>query len=57
MDTFRLYPAHYRTPTISEGDRIIAAATDLLKALQGEKPQSAAQCRQHTLILKQLMEV
>ena len=28
--TFRLYPAHCRTPTISEGDRIIMAAADLV---------------------------
>ena len=55
--TFRLYPTHCRAPTISEGDRIIAAAADLLRALKGQEPESAAQQRQHMEILKQLTEI
>ena len=31
---FRLYPAHCRTPTISEGDRIVLAAADLVDILK-----------------------
>ena len=55
--TFRLYPVHCRVPTTSEGDRIIAAAADLLEALKGKEPESAAQRRQHVKILKQLTEI
>ena len=55
--TFRLYPAHCRTPTISEGDRTIMAATDLLRALQGIEPQSAAQRRRHIEILQRLTAI
>ena len=52
--TFRLYPMHCRPPTISEGDRIVAAAADLLAALEQNEPASVTQRRQHTKILTQL---
>ena len=55
--TFRLYPVHCRVPTTSEGDRIIAAAADLLEALKGKEPESATQQRQHVKILKQLTQI
>ena len=32
--TFRLYPAHCRTLTISESDRIVMAAADLVNILK-----------------------
>ena len=32
--TFRLYPAHCRTLTISGGDRIVLAAADLVNMLK-----------------------
>ena len=55
--TFRLYPAHCRTPTISESDRIITAAADLLEALGEKEPESATQRRKHVIILDKLQEV
>ena len=50
--TFRLYPAHCRTPTISEGDRIVLAAADLVDILKKEQPESVRERRGHVSILK-----
>ena len=55
--TFRFFPAHRRTRTISEGDRIVAVAADLLEALKGKEPETAAQRRQHVKILKHLTKI
>ena len=55
--TFRLYPAHYRTPTVSEGDRIILAAADLVDVLKMKQPELVRERRKHVSMLKQLMLV
>ena len=55
--TFRLYHAHCRTPTISEGDRIVLASTDLVDMLKKEQPESVRERRKHVSILKQLTTI
>ena len=52
--TFRLYPAHCRTPTISEGDQIILAAADLVDILKIKQPELVSKRHEHVRILKQL---
>ena len=37
----KIYPAHYRTPAISEADLTISAATDLTKTTRATVPASA----------------
>lgn len=55
--TFRLYPAHCKPPTISEDDRIVMAAADLITALDGREPESVKQWRQHVKNLQQLTTI
>ena len=49
-----MYPAHCKPPTISEGDKIIAAAAELFKILKLKEPDSVRERREHVSILKQL---
>ena len=39
--TYRLMPQHCRMPTISEADRTVEAAADLLKEMKKELPEKA----------------
>ena len=51
--TFRLYPAHCRTPTISEGDKIIMAAADPVDAMRVTQPKSILERKEWVSALKQ----
>ena len=55
--TFRLYPAHCRTPTSSEGDRIVLVAADLVDTLKTKQPGSVRERRERVSILKQLTTI
>ena len=53
----KLYPAHCKTPSISESDLTISAATDLVKSMRGTVPAKATKKQQHTEILKKLLSI
>ena len=55
--TFRLNPTHWKISTISEQDKTVAAATDLLEQHKKFTPLSASQNMKHVKIIKQLQEI
>ena len=55
--TRELYPAHCNVPTISEADRTLLAAQDLLQAARVTIPNSAAQKLSHIAAIQKLTEI
>ena len=53
----KLYWAHCKTPSISEADLTLSAATDLVKSMRGTVPVTATQKQQHTTVLKKLLTI
>jgi len=52
--TYRLYPQHCRMPVISEEDRTVSAATELLEKMKKEIPPAAKEKKQWLKIIKKL---
>ena len=50
--TFRLYPAHCRAPTISEGDKIIMTTVDLIVMMKRTQPKDILERKEWVSILK-----
>ncbi|KAL7538190.1 hypothetical protein ACHAXR_008359, partial [Thalassiosira sp. AJA248-18] len=55
--TYELFPSHCNVPSISEGDRTIIAATDLLHEIGAYVPTTAAGKCAHSKILHKLTSV
>ena len=55
--TYQLYPANCSMPSISEGNRIIVAATDLLSACEVTVPATGATQREHARVLEKLTTI
>ena len=53
----KIYPAHCRTPSISEADLAISAAADLIKTMRGTIPVTATKKLRHTETLKKLVAI
>ena len=55
--TYKLYPAHCKAPVMSEADRTIVAASDLMKMLKIEVPTSADLKCKHASVIDQLTAI
>ena len=55
--TYRLYPTHCKVPTLSEADRTIIAATDLIENMRSMVPTSAEMKCRHAKAIEQLTEI
>ena len=53
----KMYPAHCRTPSISEADLTISTATNLIKTTRGTVPATATEKLRHTEILKKILAI
>ena len=57
VGTYKLYPSHCKVPTISEADRTIIAAAELLDTIRVQIPTQADTKRQHLHVIEQLTEI
>jgi len=55
--TYKLYPTHCKVPTISEADRTIIAAAELLDTIRAQIPTQAETKRQHLNVIEQLTAI
>merc|ERR1711923_34188 len=55
--TYKLYPKHSRTPTISEADKTLIAAGDMLQRLQQAVSTTTEQKLQHNKTIKKLTDI
>ena len=55
--TYTLYPKHSRTPTISEADRTLIAAGDMLQQLQQAVSTTTEQKLQHNKVINKLTDI
>jgi len=55
--TCKLYPTHCKVPTISEADRTIMAATELLDRIRTQIPTQAETKRQHLSVIEKLIAI
>ena len=55
--TYTLYPKHSRTPTISEADRTLIAAGDMLQRLQQAVSTTTEQKLQHNKVIDKLTDI
>ena len=55
--TYALYPAYCKVPSISEGDRTIEAAAELLELFKGIVPNKTLQKVKHCEAVKKLTSV
>ena len=53
----KIYPAHCRTPTISEDDLTIDAAAELIETMKGTIPATATKKLRHTVTIKKLLAI
>ena len=53
----KIYPAHCRTPAISEDDLTIGAAAELIETTKGTIPATATKKLRHTETLKKLVAI
>ena len=53
----KIYPAHCRTPAISEDDLTIGAAAELIETMKGTIPVTATKKLRHTKTLKKLVTI
>ena len=57
VGTYKLYPSHCKVLTISEADRTIIAAAELLDTIRVQIPTQADTKRQHLHVIEQLTEI
>jgi len=55
--TYRTYPAHCSTPTLSEADKTIIAATELVRELNSKSPINAHIKSKHAKSIQQLTNI
>ncbi len=55
--SYKLFPTHCTVPTISEGDRTIISAYDILDAMKAAKPDTARSRVEYARVLERLSKI